>query len=126
MGEEFISAMGELSSEAFAVKGLRIDDLLPQMDNRVDFMKVDVEGAEPLVFEGAQRTIAANPYLIIVAEWSPGQIKAAGFEISAFLSSLEAMGLRSYDIADDRLVHVPFEDLMNIPYRTGIVLTRSV
>ncbi len=44
---------------------LPIDDLnLP----RVDFVKIDVEGAEVAVWHGMQRTIAANPDIQIVME----------------------------------------------------------
>jgi FkbM family methyltransferase len=125
MGEEFIRAMGEPPSESFVVKGVRVDDLLPQMNDRVDFVKIDVEGAEPLVFEGARNTIVANSNLTIVTEWSPGQIQAAGFEVPGFLAALKAMGLRSYDIAPHGLVAVSFDDLLNIPYRAGIALKKT-
>jgi FkbM family methyltransferase len=117
--------MGEPPSEPFVVKGRRVDNLLPQANGRVDFMKIDVEGAEPLVFEGARNTIAANPNLTIITEWAPGQIKAAGFQVPAFLIALKAMGLHAYDIAPDGLVSISFDDLLNIPYRTGIALKRS-
>lgn len=123
--DDFIRAMGEPESEAFVVQGVRIDDLASRLDNRVDFIKIDVEGAEPLVFEGAKQTIAANPALVIVAEWSPGQIQAAGFEVPAFLASLEAQGLRAYDIAAEQLSPLSYAELLNLPYRAGIVLKRA-
>jgi len=126
MGEDFLRALGEPASEAFIAKGVRVDELLPKMNNRVDFVKIDVEGAEPLVFEGARDTIAANPNLTIVVEWSPGQIQAAGFEVPTFLTALNDMGLRSYDLAPDGLVPISFNDLLNIPYRAGIALKKSV
>ena len=110
MEEEYIRMMGEPASESFVVKGVRLDDLLPQMNDRIDFVKIDVEGAEPLVFEGARNTlIVANSDLTIITEWSPGQIRAAGSKVPAFLAALKAMGLRSYDIAPHGLVSVLFE-----------------
>jgi FkbM family methyltransferase len=97
MPEDFVASLGEPPSEAFEVAGLRVDDLLPRMDSRVDFIKIDVEGAEPLALRGARETIEHNPNLTIIMEWSPDQIRAAGFDIDEFLSELEAMGLRFFD-----------------------------
>ena len=59
------------------------NDLLPKLDGRVDFMKIDVEGCEPLAFRGAKELIASNRQLKIVMEWSPGQIRSAGFDVPA-------------------------------------------
>lgn len=121
--DEFTAQLAETPSQAFEVKGLRIDDLLPRMEGRVDFIKVDVEGAEPLVFDGARATIAANPNLAIVVEWSPDQIVAAGFDVSAFLASLKAMDLQPYDLdLQGSPTPVTFEELLNLPYRAGILL----
>jgi hypothetical protein len=60
-------------------------------------LKVDVEGAEPLVTRGAARMITANPDINIVVEWSAGQISAAGFDPEAFAKSLESLGLQTND-----------------------------
>ena len=38
---------------------------------RVDIIKMDVEGVEPMVFEGMQETIDANPQIQIIVEYSP-------------------------------------------------------
>jgi FkbM family methyltransferase len=122
--EAFLKALGEPSSEPFQVACLRIDDLLPEFDNRLDFIKIDVEGAEPMAMRGAQRTISANPQLNIVMEWSPGQIQAAGFSISEFVGDLRAMGLRSSEIKPDRVEEIPLEALQNLGYSAGILLTK--
>lgn len=124
MPEDFIRALAEPQSQAFTVPGVRLDDLLPQMNGRVDFLKVDVEGAEPLVFQGAHEMFATNPQLRAVMEWSPGQISAAGFDLPIFLADLEAMGLSFYDIEPAGLTRLSAHDLLNISYRAGIVLQR--
>jgi FkbM family methyltransferase len=54
------------------VKTLPLDELTLDLGlDKVDVIKMDVEGAEPLVFEGMQQTIARNPDLQIVMEYSP-------------------------------------------------------
>jgi FkbM family methyltransferase len=112
--EVFLEALGEPKSEPFEVACLRIDDLLLEFDNRIDFIKIDVEGAEPLAMRGAQQTISANPQLNIVMEWSPGQIQAAGFNVSQFVDDLGAMGLHSSQIKPDRVEEIPLEQLKNL------------
>lgn len=49
-----------------------LDNVLSNWD-RVDLIKIDIEGAEVLAWEGMQETIDRNPGLIIVMEWEPGR-----------------------------------------------------
>jgi FkbM family methyltransferase len=121
----YLHSLGEPATEPFTVRGLRIDDLAERLGGRVDFMKIDVEGAEPLVFEGARGVIAGNPQINIVMEWSPGQIRDAGLDVPAFLSSLEAMGLQAFDILPDAVAPLTFEAVSNMPYRAGLLLKRA-
>jgi FkbM family methyltransferase len=124
--EGFVRSIGEPTPERFTVAAVRVDDVVAQrLDRRVDFMKVDVEGAEPLVFEGARATIAANPQLNIVMEWSPGQIKDAGFDIPEFLARLDGMGLKPFDILEDRIEPLTYAQVAAMPYRAGLVLTKA-
>ncbi len=123
--EEFTTSLGEKPSQAFRVRGLCVDDLLPQMKGRIDVMKIDVEGAEPLVVEGAHRAIAANPNIRIVLEWSPAQMQAAGFDIQGFCSSLNRMELEPFEVDEKGyLSPLTFQELSKLPYRDGIVLMK--
>lgn len=54
------------------VEAITLDGLLEQMGIRhVDVIKMDVEGAEPMVFEGMQNLVADNPGLKILLEYTP-------------------------------------------------------
>jgi len=90
-----LQRLGESESTAFEIPAVTIDGIAKKLSGRVDFMKVDVEGAEPLVFAGAKRTIAENPQLQIVMEWSPYQLSDAGFPPAEFTRQLAALGLRA-------------------------------
>jgi hypothetical protein len=57
-------------------------------------------------------------------EWSPAQIRSAGFDLSAFLADLEALGLEVFDITPKGIVSLRFSELLNLPYRSGIMLRR--
>ncbi len=114
---------GEPPAQPFRVAGLRIDDLLPQLDGKVDFIKIDVEGSEPPAFRGARQTIATNPQLRIIMEWSPGQILTAGEEPRDFLADLESQGLRFYDI--EAQANLSIEEVLNIKYAAGLLIARE-
>lgn len=49
-----------------------MDNLVKELQlPRVDFIKMDCEGAEPQIFEGMKETLANNPCIKIVMEYSP-------------------------------------------------------
>jgi FkbM family methyltransferase len=50
-----------------------IDDFLPA-DLPVDLVKIDVEGHEPLVLRGMERTIARSPGIRIIIEFADGML----------------------------------------------------
>ncbi len=122
---ELAEQLGEKPAEPFTVNGLRIDDLAAELAGRVDLMKIDVEGAEPMVIAGAKQTIIANAQIAIVMEWSPGQIQAAGFDVRKFLDDLRDLGLSPQNLEIDRAVPISYDELINLPYRAGVVLTRN-
>ena len=123
--ENFTTHMGEPPAERFSVKGIRIDDLAEEFGGRVDFIKIDVEGAEPLALRGAARTITANPQLTIMMEWSPGQIVAAGLDLDRFVTEMEELGLVFYNVEPKHPVRLSRDELLNIPYMAGIVMKRD-
>ena len=70
----FDKKIGLTISEVCQVKvpTTTIDSIVKELNlTKVDVIKIDVEGFEPLVFEGMKQTIAANPGLQIVMEYSP-------------------------------------------------------
>lgn len=125
VSSQFLETLGEPQSEAFVVQSLRIDSLKDRMNGRVDFLKVDVEGAEPLVIRGAHQTIAENPHLQIIMEWSPGQIREAGFDVGEFLDDLDAQGLVCSQLTPSGQLGISYAELQNLPYAAGILLIRK-
>lgn len=123
--EQFTDLLGEPTAERFTVRSMPIDRIAPELQGRVDLMKIDVEGAEPLVLAGARRTIADNPRLQIVMEWSPGQIASAGFDIPAFVEDLAGQRLAPFELDATGLSRLSHAELLNLPYRAGIVLRRT-
>lgn len=66
-----------------------IDDWLESKgQERVDFVKIDVDGPEPEVLEGLIRTFERNPQLKMVIEYYPKYIKGAGCSPEKFMRIL--------------------------------------
>ena len=125
-GIEFTNLMGEEPEEEFQIQGLKLDDLLPLFDGRIDFIKIDIEGAEPMAIEGAREIISQNPDVKIIIEWSPGQIQAAGFEIELYLDALKSLELKAFRLSGNRRPsNIEFQQLENIPYIADLLLCRQ-
>ncbi|MEO1237516.1 MAG: FkbM family methyltransferase [Planctomycetota bacterium] len=61
-------------------------------DLGVDVIKMDAEGAEPFIWEGMTRTLAANPRLTVLMEFGPDFLRGAGRDVREYLEGIEAMG----------------------------------
>ena len=87
-GNSYIAHAGEgLTTQRIDLK--RLDDVV---DETIDFIKIDVEGAEPKVFEGARRLIEASRPLIL-AELNPDQLQSvSGVTSAQFISQMAAFG----------------------------------
>jgi FkbM family methyltransferase len=76
-----------------------------------DFIKIDVEGAELLVLEGARKMLAsgARP-LMLIEVFAPWQ-RAFGYTPFEFLSLLKSLGYRILFVCPEGLIeHVPTEE----------------
>ena len=122
-GADFAAYMGEPPAERFVVGGATIDQLAEKLGGRVDIIKIDVEGAEPLVVDGAHETIRRNPGLTIVMEWSPGQVAAAGKSPREFAARIAAAGLSCSALSPGGgLRPLTVDQLAALPYRPAIIL----
>lgn len=62
-----VKEYNETSADIFEVQCKRLDDVISSHKiNRVDFIKIDVEGFELAVLEGAQHTIAEHSPLMLI------------------------------------------------------------
>jgi FkbM family methyltransferase len=73
-------------------------DELVRPSQRVDLIKIDVEGAELAVLEGMTRVIAENPELSIIAEFGPSHLKTADVAAEKWLSAFQNRGFDPFVI----------------------------
>ena len=71
--------------------------------NRIDLLKIDVEGAEQRVLTGATRMFGEERIDVVLIEVSDNTLEAFGDASNRLLGFLESRGLRSYLLAGGRL-----------------------
>ncbi len=87
------------------------NSLKAQGSPRIDLIKMDIEGAEPIALLGMRETIAKNPELIIFFEYHPNAIKRLGNSALEFLGKLKELGFSLSVIDEDRKTRDPIENL---------------
>ena len=97
LGDHRLFASGNERREAVEVPVVRLDDLCREHAiERVDLVKMDVQGYEPLVLEGMSRTLADNPDVLVVTEFWPHGMEAAGSSVQTFFEAFSALGFAAY------------------------------
>jgi FkbM family methyltransferase len=110
MGRPQMTAPGGrriLPAQTVQVPGTTIDDFCTRCHiDRVDFLKVDVEGFEKAVFEGARRMLMQRRIERICFEISRDPLAGAGFTAREVFAALEACGYTVYrfDETENRFV----------------------
>jgi FkbM family methyltransferase len=74
------------------VRMTSVDEFLPP-PVRVDVIKIDVQGAEGRVLRGMEGTIRVNPSIVVLVEFSPRLMRAAGEVPAHFVSHLHSFDL---------------------------------
>ena len=77
-----------------------LDDYL-EPRTRVDFIKMDIQGAEPAAFAGMRRTLERQRDVKILSEFWPSGMERAGFDAGEFLDGLTDLGF-TYRHVDQR------------------------
>ncbi len=101
------------------VKVVSLDDSLPE-DLKVDWLKIDVEGHELGVLQGARRVIARSPDVRIVMEWSVNQMRDAGVSADDMIAMFRELGLVAASVPDSGRISdtevIRFDRLGEIAY----------
>ncbi|MEJ2436149.1 MAG: FkbM family methyltransferase, partial [Pseudolabrys sp.] len=110
--------------------------LVPQVDldsalqalglggRRVLVLKVDVEGYEPAVIEGAARTLARTD--AVVLEYSPDLGEGGGLSVDTMVDRLAAAGFTPHCFVDDhRIAAVTVADLRQATGQMDVIWLRS-
>jgi FkbM family methyltransferase len=88
------------SHASIEIEMVSLDDYFPP-GTRVDFIKIDTQGAECQVLAGMRRVVADNPTLVSFCEFAPATLAEAGCAGERFFRLLEEMALEMALISEE-------------------------
>ena len=119
------SIYGESGQQPIEVSVTTLDSQLDTLQ-RIDLIKMDIEGAEYHALLGMRELIRRNPDLQIIMEFAPEHIRRAGREPEALLALIHELGFTVYLINEVSAQAEPVKDeeLMQA-YSVNIYLKRE-
>jgi FkbM family methyltransferase len=88
--------------EFIDVEAVSLDDYFAGFEGRIDFIKMDVEGAELGVLKGMPLLLRKHPQLKLITEFWPFGLTKSGVEPQDYLNSLIQIGFVLQNIDDDK------------------------
>jgi len=90
-----------LFKDRLSVEAITVDSFLERAGNtKIDFIKMDIEGAEPRALRGMQKTISRSHGLTLLVELNDGSLRAGGSSAGEFLKQLQEFGFEVKKILD--------------------------
>lgn len=80
------------------VEAVTLDDYFANDPGRIDFVKIDVQGADLAVLEGMSGLIEANPEILLSVEFWPFGLRGFGDEAKDMLDFLLSRDFRLFDL----------------------------
>lgn len=112
----------ESSARKITVDAVSVDDLLARKEiARVDLIKIDIEGGEPLAMRGMQKLLTESRTIKVISEFNAGSLSAGGIEPHDFTTQLESYGFTVYGITNDG--PVPLATLMRKDLKSYLLPT---
>lgn len=102
-GGSYLRRAGDVPEkhEVVTAPQLKLDEL--DLPRPIRFIKIDIEGAEPLAFRGGRELLRADKPTIL-CEINPIQLeRVSGTNAGAFLAEMQDLGYECVELADGRL-----------------------
>lgn len=100
-------------TETVPCEAVRLDELFET--ETVDFIRIDTEGSEVLILNGALGILARSPTIKLCIEWHLGMMRARG-DVDALVAKLEGMGFRFWRIDVEKLTPLASAALLTQPF----------
>lgn len=98
-GENGLSRKGNLCVKTTTMEGwMRANRI-----QKINLIKIDVEGAEVMVLKGAKTTIRNQKNIVVICECNPEALQKLGYTNTDLVKALRSCGLKIDEIIDERL-----------------------
>lgn len=97
---------------SMVVKSVTLDSFFENQVHSIDFVKIDVQGAEGYVLRGMSKLVKRNPGIILSLEFWPVGLEKSGFGALNMLELMDEIGLKYYDINLPQISQPTVEELM--------------
>lgn len=84
--------------ESVVVEAVSLDDYFANREEKVDFIKIDTQGAEGVIFEGLMGLAATNPDMRMAIEWWPFGVAGLDYDPDKLRENVVSLGFRFYDL----------------------------
>lgn len=119
MGSHFSSLNGDIHKASkkitsVEVQTVSLDDYFRNYSDHIDFIKIDIEGAEDKALSGMKTLISKNKNLKIITEYAPIALKkVSGIEPEQYLINLKKLGFNLSEINDGITESIDFKEITN-------------
>jgi len=103
-------------------EAVRLDDLFA--DQTIDFIRIDTEGAELLILNGALELLRRSESIKLCIEWSVGMMSARG-DLPALVGALAEMRFQFWRVDPSGLAPMTSAELLQAPH-CEVVIARSL
>lgn len=125
-----ISGHNSMFHQSTGDKRIKVDAV--SLDNHIgnlthiDVVKIDVEGAEPLVLKGMEKIINNNPNIKIIMEFAPSNLQRGGTNPIDFIKTIRnyGFGIKLINESSGELSGITDDELSGV-YSVNIVLQKE-
>jgi FkbM family methyltransferase len=111
VGEGEVDAIAKME-----VQAISLDEYFADIARPIDMVKIDVEGAELQVFRGMRGVLERNRDVVVVCEWSQGQLRDSGTDPGELLTEFTRGGFDVYRLEPELARVDPPQMILDVPY----------
>ena len=94
-------AAGRVRTRTAEIETVRLDDHFARYEGRIDFIKMDVEGAESFALEGMRSLLDRHPRVKLLTEFIPAYVRNVGGDPEQYLRLLLDRGFDLFEVRHD-------------------------
>ncbi len=107
------------TGKSVEVDVVSLDEYFGNSKMIVNFIKMDIEGAEPFALKGMKNLLLNNTQIKMISEYNPATLSSAGFEPHNFIDAIFRLGFKIYNI-DEKNKKLEQADISSLDARYSV------